>query len=121
MTLRTRARIPPPPRGVRGTGRTSRSRRRRSWRRRRPAGAMDPRMTPEGGNVSERKLLDRIMKIRRERADDASAAPASPGTDERMERLEARVAHLESALEGLQDAVHRESVRHDGRIAELQR
>ena len=38
-----------------------------------------------------------------------------------MPRLEARVTHLESALEGLQDAFHRESVRHDERIAELQR
>jgi hypothetical protein len=82
---------------------------------------MDPSITPEGGNMPERKLLDRIMKMRRDRADDASAAAPRTVEDGRLERLEARVAHLESALEGLQDAVHRESVRHDGRIAELQR
>jgi flagellar biosynthesis/type III secretory pathway chaperone len=71
--------------------------------------------------MPERKLLDRIVKLRRDRADEASTAAASTDREERMERLEARVAHLERALEGLQDAVHRDSVRHDERIAELQR
>lgn len=61
------------------------------------------------------------MKVRRDRAEDASAALASTSEDDRMQRLEARVAHLESTLEGLQDAMHRESVRHDALIAELQR
>ena len=71
--------------------------------------------------MPERRLLDRIMKVRRERAEDAPAATAVASRDERMEMLEARVAHLESTLEGLQDAVHREAVRHDEVIAELQR
>ena len=35
----------------------------------------------------------------------------------RMEALERRVASLESLIEGLQDAVYRESVRHDERTA----
>jgi hypothetical protein len=71
--------------------------------------------------MPERKLLDRIVKLRRDRADEASTAAASSDREDRIERLEARVEHLEIALEGLQDAVHRESVRHDERIAELQR
>jgi hypothetical protein len=35
--------------------------------------------------------------------------------------LEARVRHLESMIEGLQDAVHRESVRTDARLEELRK
>jgi chaperonin cofactor prefoldin len=38
-----------------------------------------------------------------------------------LERLEARVQHLEIALEGLQDSVHRDATRYDDLIAELQR
>ena len=34
--------------------------------------------------------------------------------------LEARIAHLERLVEGLQDSVHRESERHERLIAELQ-
>ena len=37
------------------------------------------------------------------------------------ERLEERVAQLESVVEGLQDAVHRESLRFDALIDALQR
>jgi len=40
--------------------------------------------------------------------------------DDRMDALEARVAHLERLVEGLQDSVHRESERHAKLIAELQ-
>jgi hypothetical protein len=37
----------------------------------------------------------------------------------RVAETERRLAHLESALEGLQDAVHRESVRRNEQTAEL--
>jgi hypothetical protein len=40
---------------------------------------------------------------------------------EDLRRLEERVAHLEALVEGLQDAVHRDSVRHDERMTELER
>jgi uncharacterized coiled-coil protein SlyX len=40
---------------------------------------------------------------------------------ERVRTLEARVAHLESMIEGLQDAVHRNSVRIDAQVEELQK
>lgn len=39
----------------------------------------------------------------------------------RMDALEGRVADLEGLVEGLQDAVHRDSVRRDERIARLER
>jgi hypothetical protein len=58
-------------------------------------------------------LRDRIARLGR--ADRPAAPP------EELRRLAARVAHLEALVEGLQDAVHRESVRHDQRVAELER
>jgi hypothetical protein len=39
----------------------------------------------------------------------------------RLELLERRVSHLEELLEGLQDAVHRESVRRDEEASRLER
>ncbi len=53
-------------------------------------------------------------------------APRSQGgeTDSesarQIEALERRTAHLEAVLEGLQDAVHRESVRVDDRLGRLE-
>jgi uncharacterized coiled-coil protein SlyX len=48
-----------------------------------------------------------------------SADRADPETDERLRRLEARIAHLEASLEGLQDSVYRETQRMDDATAEL--
>jgi hypothetical protein len=65
-------------------------------------------------------LVTRIRQMRR-----AAAANQSPPADltdpdaPRLVALERRVAHLEGLLEGLQDSVHRESLRLDRRIAEL--
>jgi hypothetical protein len=44
-----------------------------------------------------------------------------PSSEQRLELLERRVWQLEELLEGLQDAVHRESVRRDEETARLQR
>jgi hypothetical protein len=41
--------------------------------------------------------------------------------ERRLELLEQQVAHLEGLVEGLQDAVHRESVRRDHEAAEIHR
>jgi hypothetical protein len=46
----------------------------------------------------------------------AKGTPAS-----RSDGLSVRVAHLEAALEGLQDAVYRQAVLHDQDIAELRK
>ncbi len=74
-------------------------------------------------------LIARIRQLR-----VGSAAAASPSVrrstanvkdapaqrDDRVDALEARIAHLEQLVEGLQDSVHRESERQSKRIAELQ-
>jgi len=54
---------------------------------------------------------------------DADATPQAPDAryERRIEVLERRVDQLETLLEGLQDAVHRESVREGGRIDALEK
>jgi len=42
-------------------------------------------------------------------------------SERRADDLERRVAHLEELVEGLQDAIHRESVRRDTEAARLER
>jgi uncharacterized coiled-coil protein SlyX len=73
--------------------------------------------------VPERNgLVARIRQIRRaagtagERARSGGATP----DPNRVRALEARVAHLEQLVQGLQDSVHRDAVRQDKRIAELE-
>ena len=46
-------------------------------------------------------------------------AAASSAAERRITTLEARVEHLEATLEAFQDAVYRQSVLEDRRIAEL--
>jgi hypothetical protein len=48
------------------------------------------------------------------------AAPEQPWRQD-VEALAARLAHVESELEGLQDAVHRQAVREDENVEELRR
>ena len=40
-------------------------------------------------------------------------------TEQPLAKLQQRVEHLEEELEGLQDAVYRESIRHDAEISDL--
>ena len=67
-------------------------------------------------------LLDRVRQIRR--LDAMSAEPAVRATNEPeqdvVHALEARIAHVEQLLQGLQDSVHRESSRQSKRISELE-
>ena len=66
-------------------------------------------------------LIARIRQVRRApTARDRSKSDTELPQDDRLRALEARVAHLEQLLEGLQDAVYRESERHDKLIADLQ-
>ena len=44
-----------------------------------------------------------------------------PTPDQRVASLEARVTHLEAMIEGLQDAVHREAVRSNARLDEMEK
>jgi hypothetical protein len=64
-------------------------------------------------------LIARIRQIRRTAAPRERPSSNDPPVD-RLEALEARVAHVEHQLEGLQDSVYRESERHAKLIAELQ-
>jgi hypothetical protein len=72
-------------------------------------------------------LLERVVQLRRRRAAEAeAAAPADEGVKteagsaEQIKALEERIAHLESVVEGLQDAVHREAVRRGKQIEGLE-
>jgi hypothetical protein len=52
-----------------------------------------------------------------------SSAPGSPTVDQdrRLQAMEARIEHLEKALEGLQDAVYRQAQLEEANISELRR
>jgi uncharacterized coiled-coil protein SlyX len=66
-------------------------------------------------------LITRIRQIRRVvAAGDRQATRAGEPELDRLPALEARVAHLERMVEGLQDSVHRESDRQSKQIADLQ-
>jgi hypothetical protein len=43
------------------------------------------------------------------------------GREQRLETLEARIEHLEGALEGLQDAVYRQAVLEEQKLDEIRR
>ena len=67
-------------------------------------------------------LVSRIRQMRR--SGSQTQAPAATGADRtdgaRVDDLEARIAHLEQLVEGLQDSVHRETTRQGKLIAEVQ-
>lgn len=66
------------------------------------------------GLIARIRQVRRLALIREQPAANADAAPT-----ERLRALEARVAHLEQLVEGLQDSVHRESGRHEKLIADI--
>jgi len=75
--------------------------------------------------VSAREREGLIARIRQIRRAASTPEPPRAGDSEnpdagRIDALEARLAHLEQLLEGLQDSVHRESGRQGKLIAELQ-
>jgi uncharacterized coiled-coil protein SlyX len=45
----------------------------------------------------------------------------SKPADDRVAALDARVSHLESMIEGLQDSVHRNAVRTDAKLDDMKR
>ncbi len=75
---------------------------------------------PARGEV--RAIVERLRELK-------SSRPPAPireqsedlGGEARIAVLEQRIQHLEHALEGLQDAVDRQNVLQDDRIAELRR
>jgi hypothetical protein len=67
-------------------------------------------------------LIARIRQIRR--VATTTKKPAVPSTttleQDELNALEARITHLERLVQGLQDSAHREALRHNRRIAELE-
>jgi len=53
--------------------------------------------------------------------DDGQSEERGAGSDQRLATLEARVEHLEEALEGLQDAVYRQAVLEEEKLGEVRR
>jgi hypothetical protein len=76
---------------------------------------------PGGGAGRRTAILGRVVQLGRGRRAPDAAAQAVAGHERRIEVLEQRVGQLEALLEGLQDAVHRESVRESGRIDALEK
>lgn len=68
------------------------------------------------------RLVNRVRQMRRvTKAPEAQPGVDAPSPDPTLvDALEERIGHLEQLLEGLQDSVHRESLRQDRRIAELE-
>jgi hypothetical protein len=78
-------------------------------------------------------LLDRVVHLRRRKEEDAdprdpeATDTVAPAADTpaayavRIEELEERVEYLETLVEGLQDSVHRESVRREHQISHLEK
>ena len=64
-------------------------------------------------------LIQRVVQMRRSEAASDPRRPVEPPASD-LAALEARVAHLERLLEGLQDSVHRETIRDRKRITDLE-
>jgi hypothetical protein len=60
------------------------------------------------------------MSLRERIAGPGRARGPAPQPDD-LRRLSERLGHLEALVEGLQDAIHRDSVRHEERVAEFER
>jgi hypothetical protein len=67
------------------------------------------------GLIARIRQARRVATARDQPKDFAEVPPI-----DQLRALEARVAHVERLLEGLQDSVHRESERHAKMIADLQ-
>jgi hypothetical protein len=77
---------------------------------------------PSGGGRRRAEILGRVVQLGRgRRAQDAAPGVADAGAERRIDALEKRIDQLEALLEGLQDSVHRETVRDDERIGALEK
>ena len=65
-------------------------------------------------------IAGRVSRLWSRRSGGRRSGPGL-GWEQRLETLEARIEHLESAHEGLQDAVYRRAVLEDESIEELRR
>jgi uncharacterized coiled-coil protein SlyX len=82
----------------------------------RPTTTLQRRIRPRDTSTP---VLDRVIGIRRALRRGEASRKGPPAANERLEALEARVAHLEGMIEGLQDAMHREITRMNSQIETL--
>jgi uncharacterized coiled-coil protein SlyX len=73
------------------------------------------------GRVWRERGAERRARAQRSAALASDPAPARAGHQLRIDALEARMKHLEAALEGLQDALYRQARLGDKRDDELRR
>ena len=66
-------------------------------------------------------MLDRVIGLRRIRRAREEKSSGAPGSGDPVRTLEERVTHLEAMIEGLQDAVHRDSRRTHDELDDLRR
>jgi hypothetical protein len=78
-----------------------------------------PRRSPTRRTTRLPRLLDRVVQQRRAGAPDPNPSEDA-GQGDRIAALERRIDQLESLVEGLQDAIHRDSVRRNRSIEELE-
>jgi hypothetical protein len=57
----------------------------------------------------------------RQRISELARPRRSGARHEDLRRVEERLDHLEALVQGLQDSVHRDSIRHEERMSELER
>jgi hypothetical protein len=70
------------------------------------------------------RLGERVVRLRPRRESmsvPSNAGQQEPAVAQRLDIVEKRLEHLEAMIEGLQDAVHRESVRQGKEIDQLQK
>src|SRR5690242_3873918 len=94
-----------------------------AYRRARPSRRLGGHTVRQPTRAQVAALADRITGAWRARRPDRAPArgPLDAEVERRLQALDARMEHLEAALEGLQDAVYREAQRGDETRADLQR
>lgn len=80
-----------------------------------------PGASPQSAVPTKITITRRVRRLWRRHEQRPSRPAPEVGWERRLETLEARTEHLESLLEGLQDAVHRRAVREDESIDELRK
>ena len=82
-----------------------------------------PAPSPPSAEPKEATIAVRVSRLWRIRSGGRQSSPASPEVawEHRLQTLEARIEHLETALEGLQDALYRHEVLDKENLGELHR
>jgi hypothetical protein len=79
--------------------------------------------SPQPAEPKVATIAERVSRLWLRRSRGRRSSPGSPdvGWERRLEALAARVEHLETELEGLQDAVYRQAVLEEKNVGELRK